>query len=108
MLNQLITPLELVEAIGEDNLNEQSSFTSDIVDSYGDTIEYEYLNQIASYHTIPRYYLGNKTKSFKGISFDYNVKNSSDNITDSSSDDGQFVFDDEIKYKGGNKKDAKY
>ena len=108
MLNQLITPLELVEAIGEDNLNEQSSFTSDIVDSYGDTIEYEYLNQIASYHTIPRYYLGNKSKSFKGISFDYNVKSSSDNITDSSSDDGQFVFDDDIKYKGGNKKDAKY
>lgn len=108
MLNQLIIPLELVEAIGEDNLNEQSSFTSDIVDAYGDTIEYEYLNQIASYHTIPRYYINNKSKSFKGISFDYNVKSSNDDITGSSSDDGQFVFDDEIKYKGGNKKDAKY
>ena len=108
ILSNLHIPVEMVEAVGENDLNEQSSFTSDIVDVYGDTIEYEYLNQIASYHTIPRYYLGNKTKSFKGISFDYNVKSSSDNITDSSSDDGQFVFDDEVKYKGGNKKDAKY
>lgn len=104
ILNQLITPLELVNAIDEDDLNNQELFSSDIVDPYGDTVEHKYLNQVASYHTIPRYYIGNKSKSFKGISFDYNVSTFSDNIDNQ----GQYIFNNHIQYKGGSKKDTKY
>lgn len=100
ILNKFSIPNQFVAAIGENELSKKEQFTSDIIDSYGDTVKYEYLNQIASYHTIPRYYIGNKTKSLKSISFDYNVKTSGTN--------GQFIFDDSIGYKGGSRKDAKY
>ena len=100
ILNKFSIPNQFVAAIGENELSKKEQFTSDIIDSYGDTVKYEYLNQIASYHTIPRYYIGNKAKSFKSISFDYNVKTSETN--------GQFIFDDSIGYKGGSRKDAKY
>ena len=100
ILNKFSIPNQFVAAIGENELSKKEQFTSDIVDSYGDTVKYEYLNQIASYHTIPRYYIGNKAKSLKSISFDYNVK--------TSKIDGQFIFDDSIGYKGGNRKGAKY
>ena len=100
ILNKFSIPNQFVAAIGENELSKKEQFTSDIIDSYGDTVKYEYLNQIASYHTIPRYYIGNKAKSLKSISFDYNVKTSGTN--------GQFIFDDSIGYKGGSRKDAKY
>lgn len=100
ILNKFSIPNQFVTAIGENELSKKEQFTSDIIDSYGDTVKYEYLNQIASYHTIPRYYIGNKAKSLKSISFDYNVKTSGTN--------GQFIFDDSIGYKGGSRKDAKY
>ena len=97
ILNKFSIPNQFVAAIGENELSKKEQFTSDIIDSYGDTVKYEYLNQIASYHTIPRYYIGNKAKSLKSISFDYNVKTSGTN--------GQFIFDDSIGYKGGSKID---
>lgn len=100
ILNKFSIPNQFVTAIGENELSKKEQFTSDIIDSYGDTVKYEYLNQIASYHTIPRYYIGDKAKSLKSISFDYNVKTSGTN--------GQFIFDDSIEYKGGSRKDAKY
>lgn len=104
ILSNLCIPVEMAGRISENTYNQKESFSKDLIDSYGDTVQFKFLNQIASYHTMPCYYVGTDQNSFKGISFDYNVKNYSDN----SSDSGQFVFSNNISYKGGYKQDTKY
>lgn len=104
MFDSLSIPGKWVAAIDENKLGEKDTINNDLVDIYKDNINHNLLNQIASYHTMPRYYIGNKNKSFKGISFNYNVENYSNNPTH----DGQFIFKSPVEYNGGNKEDTKY
>lgn len=104
LLNKI--PYQITDAIGDDKLNMREEILEDVEveETLTDKINWEWLNKIASYHTIPRYYLQNKRKNFKIISFDRNVKNNSNNEDNA----GQYIFSDEIRYRGGNAKDAKY
>ena len=88
-----------------DKMDDRGIITEDITDIDGNIVSQHVLKSIAAYHTIPNYFVGDKEKkNFKSLSFDYNVKNNSDN----KDHDGQYIFSKDVQYKGGAKKDTEY
>lgn len=96
-------PVELVDKIDVNKLDQKEDFSKNYNDIYGNVVEKDYLNMIGNIQTIPRYYITNN-RSYKIPVFKTNIELYSNNLSHS----GQYIFDNEISFKDASSMDVKY